>query len=264
MSVRAITFNLLHPIHGQNYDEMVMRNPQYNEKIRIDSTTAILKELVGQRREGEILIMALQEVSQMQLESIQREIPARIEFLKVTRIARLKESKRRDGYVGFPSEVAEYEVLLVSGATRVQNVKSWVFKKDTGKGWISVEIPERSLIAVSTHLSFGENRKEQIQDALVNPSGQSDINTTLVMGDFNCPCDQIRKDVISNAGDVVFIQADSATRIGKTGDGPLTAQETLDHFVIYGKQPFCSAVRVYETDVDMISDHRPVEAILDF
>ena len=61
-----------------------------------------------------------------------------------------------------------------------------------------------------------------------------------------------------------FIQADSATRIGTTGVGVMYASETLDHFVVYGKTPLVHAVRVYDTSVDSISDHRPVEAILEF
>lgn len=265
MALRVITFNCLHPIHGINWSEIPMRSTTYDETARVAATTQILRTLIGARRDGEVLVVALQEVSELQAMHLvvlnlefngteTRSTPSDIPKLRAPATA---------GYGNLPVSLSEHQMVLVFGA-KATVAERGVFAEDDTNGYCALDIPERSLRVVSTHLSYGARRLSQIAmlaDVAANALNTG-LSTCLITGDFNCTAEAARRSWLSEIP-CEIVSACTSTRIGKTGDGPMMAGETIDHFLVAGKPLAPHVVRVYETDTATISDHRPVEALFE-
>lgn len=266
MSITTVTFNLLHPIHGQNWDELIMRRSDYNEAKRIDGTVDCLHAIITRSlRDGnDVLCIALQEVSQPQMQRLvllAAGLNGHVAIVQLDDMPVLKEEKRRAGYTGFAEQNPEYEMVMVFGAAIGQTESNGAMFEG-GNGYIAVDIPERSLTFVSTHISFGTRRRGQIRqlEDVAARSGMRGRTTCIVGGDFNCTAKTVRE-TCSLPCEVV--SATSPTRIGKSGAHDFKAAETIDHFIVFGKQLAYPVVRVHETDVDFLSDHRPVEVVFE-
>jgi endonuclease/exonuclease/phosphatase family metal-dependent hydrolase len=247
INFRAVTFNTLHPVHGVNWGELPMLEDGYDEVTRTTDLYNLIVRIVESRRPDEILAVGLQEVSQSLLDMIRENGTISCMAQQTSRVPTYKSSKK-------PGD-AEYVALIVAGVALATDVKSGVFANDIGKAWVSCVVPELGGLRIGTlHASYGrDNRTSQLQSL-----ESRFYNHSFWMGDFNCPASELP--------DVIHLKhvysADTATRIGKCAVKGVVAQETIDHFwskTTFGGGVQCNAIRVYETDCRLLSDHRPVE-----
>lgn len=268
--MRLVTWNLLHPIHGQNYDEFPMRAANYNEPNRIDNITQYLRVIIESRRD-EVLLVALQEVSLQQLiavDTLTASFGGTAHSFRLDRETSLKMDKARRGF-GLPNIGPEFEMVLAFGAN-VSGSSGASFGNDSGKGYCVVDVPDQSLAFVSAHISYGPNRDMQIQQLLdvMSERRRRHQATFIVAGDFNCRAEFLEKKLVDF--DILqcehwsVLSATCPTRIGKHGPSDVAGQETLDHFIVVSANEIvCPVLRVHDTSVRALSDHLPVEAILE-
>ena len=268
-TVRVLTFNVLHPVHGQNYDELPMRSEHYDEPTRVAALITFLGHIIDAHRDEELLLIALQEVSERARAALLALALARgvhATSCKVARQAKLKPGKCRAGYTDAVGAAGadEYEMLLAFSPETLGATHCAVFENDAGKGFCALEAPESGVLFVSTHVSYGEKRHAQF--AALGAYAQAYVDThddsiCVVAGDFNCAHGALR----AGMPGAMVLTPQCASRIGVIGTGLLVSADTPSHVVVVSRMAIeCPVVRVYETDTAMLSDHRPVEAILEF
>lgn len=281
MSLRIVTFNALHPVHGQNWDTTPMRAGTYNEEKRSAAIVAVLRDVIGERRPpGEVLFVALQEVAGTLLARLtpaMNEMGGQVVSAQLGRMPKLKEGKRRAGYGdAMPAENSEFLVIVLFGLPVTTQVLAKNYENDAGKGYLAVDVPSRSLLFVTTHLSYSHGRNMQIRAlshlaALAHGRG---LEQCIVTGDYNCPATVAEQAFVAcNNTDLVtvrMIEAPTPTRTGTTGASDLVSAETIDHVAVLTAMASTlpplrtAAVRVYDIDCGTVSDHRPVEVCFEW
>ena len=221
------TWNLLHRVHAENWDEDVtLRWPDEDE--RIAATTA----RIAARTET---VVALQEVSGDQLASLRDALPGRtVLSFQYPRVPTPR--KGRD----LLRDRSEHLVLLVDGPATPVTEES--FPDDKGKGALAVAVG--GLLVIATHVSGDRRRTGQLA-RLAELAGPE----TVLLGDFNTA----RSTITAEFGDgftVAGFPADSlATRPG-------SHREFIDHVVTLGLATSTATV----DDSGGLSDHNIVHA----
>lgn len=240
--ISVATWNVLHRIHAENWDEdIVARWPDESE--RIAAVTARLASRAEQ-------VIALQEVSGDQLTSLRAGLAGRT--MHAFRYPRVPRPRRRPSQLYDP---AEYLVLLVGGPALADGpsrvVAAESFADDPGKGALAVRTADA--LFVSTHVSGDQRRTGQLAHLAGLTAGDLDHPTAL-LGDFNAD----RATVASGLGADFVIEDLSPgalpTRPRPPGSKPLY----IDHVAARGAG--ISAVAV--EDADGLSDHNLVRADL--
>jgi endonuclease/exonuclease/phosphatase family metal-dependent hydrolase len=269
MSVRGVTFNLLHPVHGMFKSDLPMSDTSYNEAKRIAGLMNVICEFINSRSGDEVLFIALQEVSRVQSAEFVRcaQVHGGVAALfEVPRVPKTRAEKRKAGYGALPDEMPELEMLLVFGAPLAKASDAAGYANDTGKGYCAIDVPERSLCVVSTHISYGAKRVQQFAELakIAQRASARGLRQCIVAGDYNCTADAVRSAWTQVQGPKCEVVSPPApTRIGAVSGSTLVAAETVDHFLVLSQQLRCHVARVYETDVHTLSDHRPVEAVFE-
>lgn len=232
--ITVATWNVLHRIHGENWDEDVaVRWPQ--EQERIAAVTARLKERPEQ-------VIALQEVSGDQLTSLRASLagPA-VHAFRYPRVP-----AAHDGTCPL-RDPAEYLVLLTKGPGL--QVAAWSSEDDPGKGALAVQAA--GAVFVTTHVSLDGRRARQLK-RLAGLAADRPGQPIVLLGDFNTD----RATVAAGLGDGFTVAAfppDSPpTRPGASRPG----LRYIDHVVVQN----ASVTGVAVEDADGLSDHNLVRA----
>lgn len=227
MVITVATWNLLHRVHAENWDEGVtLRWPDEDERI------AAITARLATRTET---VIALQEVSGDQLASLRDALPGRtvlsFEYPRVPTPRKGRDLLR---------DRAEHLVLLVAGpATRVAEES---FPDDKGKGALAAAVGD--LLVIATHVSGDRRRTGQLA-RLAELAGPE----TVLLGDFNT----VRGTITAGLGDgftVAGFAADSLPTRPGTGRG------FIDHVVTRGLTAGLATV----DDSGGLSDHNLVHA----
>lgn len=221
------TWNLLHRVHAENWDEDVAaRWP--DEDARIAAVTATL----AARTED---VIALQEVSGDQLASLLDGLPGRtVHEFQYPRVPAPR--KGRD----LLRDRSEHLVLLTTGPSTL--VTAEAFPDDKGKGALVVAVAGMRVIA--THISGDRRRTGQLA-RLAELSGQE----TVLLGDFNT----VRGTIAAGLGDGFMVAGFQA---GSLPTRPGSNRGFIDHVVTIGVTVGAATV----TGSGGLSDHNIVSA----
>ncbi len=225
--ITVATWNLLHRVHAENWDEDVTRRwPDEHERI-----AAITARLAARTE----TVIALQEVSGDQLASLRDALPART--VLSFRYPRIPTPRRgRDPL----RDRGEHLVLLVDGpATPVAGES---FPDDKGKGALVAALG--GLLVIATHVSGDRRRTGQLA-RLAELTGAE----TVLLGDFNTT----RGTVSAGLGDGFTVAGFAADSL-PTRPGPVRG--FIDHVVTRGLTPGTATV----DDSGGLSDHNIVHA----
>lgn len=89
---------------------------------------------------------------------------------------------------------------------------------------------------------------------------ENHATSCLVAGDYNCTRECVERALPG----VSVHEAKAPTRLGKSSaEHAIVAQETIDHTLVFGAPRALAVVRVHETDVHALSDHRPVSFVFE-
>ena len=225
--ITVATWNLLHRVHAENWDEpLTQRWP--DEAERIAAVTARLAALPAQ-------VIALQEVSGDQLASLRIALPGRtVHSFQYPRVPTPR--KGRD----LLHDRTEHLVLLTD--TPSTRLTATAFPDDAGKGALVVDVAGTTVIA--THVSGDRRRTGQLArlSELTAP-------TTILLGDFNTVRGTIEAGLGPGFTTATF-QADSLpTRPG-------SSRGFIDHVVVRGATTSPATVE----HSDGLSDHNIVRA----
>jgi endonuclease/exonuclease/phosphatase family metal-dependent hydrolase len=227
--ITVATWNVLHRVHAENWDEDVVRRWP-DESARIAAITARL----AARTER---VIALQEVSGDQLTSLRDALPGRT--FHTLRYPRVPKPRRGPNPLRDPTE---YLVLLVDGPSQAVSAES--FPDDPGKGALAVRID--GMLVVATHVSGDRRRTRQLARLAAIASGPAAV----LLGDFNAD----RATVISGLGNgfaVADLPPDALPTRPRASGSP-----HIDHVVVRGAVAGDAAVE----DVAGLSDHNLVRA----
>lgn len=220
--ITVATWNVLHRIHAENWDEDVAAHWP-DESKRIAAIAARVTELDAD-------VIALQEVSGDLLAALGptgRTVHA-MRYPRVPRPRRTASQLRDD---------TEHLVLLVNGPSR--QVATRAFKDDRGKGALAVETAGVTVIA--THVSWGDDKRPgqlaQLRELATPPA--------VVLGDFNADAATVLHD-LGDGFDTARLPSGQTTR----------GRQVIDHVIVHG----ATATDARVLDADGLSDHSPVWA----
>ncbi|MFI7673674.1 endonuclease/exonuclease/phosphatase family protein [Actinophytocola sp. NPDC049390] len=225
--ITVATWNLLHRVHAENWDEDVPRRwPDEDERI-----AAITARLAARTE----TVIALQEVSGDQLASLREGLPGRT-FLSF-RYPRVPTPRTgRDPL----RDRGEHLVLLVDGPATAVTEES--FADDRGKGALAATVGD--LLVIATHVSGDRRRTGQLA-RLAELAGPE----TVLLGDFN-----------TTRGTITACLGDGFTVAGFPADSPPTrpgpGRGFIDHVVTRGVTAGTATV----ADSGGLSDHNIVHA----
>ncbi len=225
--ITVATWNLLHRVHAENWDEPVTRRWP-DEAERITAVTARLTALSAQ-------VIALQEVSGDQLANLRAALPGRtIHSFQYPRVPQPRRGR------DLLHDRTEHLVLLTDLPSTLITAES--FEDDRGKGALVVDVAGTTVIA--THVS-GDRRRTGQLTRLAELAGP----TTVLLGDFNTAGGTVRSG-LGQDFTVAGFQADSRpTRPG-------SSRGFIDHVVTRGATPSPATV----DDSEGLSDHNIVRA----
>lgn len=235
-----VTWNVLHRIHAENWNEAAVLERYPEEAVRIAAITHRIKTLL---LEGEDTCVCLQEVSGDQLMSLRDALPSfTVCAFAYTRLPRLKQ--------GGPSQLTDPSEHLVTIARRASRLAAEAFPTDPGKGCLAVAVGDT--IVVNTHVSFGRRRGRQIaRVAALAGTGRSGV-----CGDFNATADEVLNAIGSGFSLCNLGPGAAPTRPSRESpDGRIPA---IDHIMVRGIQGAEGTV----VDVACESDHNVVRARL--
>lgn len=225
--MKLLTWNVLHRVHAERFDEPVIaRWP--DEAARIDAVVHAVDEALR-----DCSVALLQEVSGDLLIALQAHLPRWTVLNHL--YPRLPKPKRpMDG-----ADISEH--LVVIGPEGTQVVRSETFESDDGKGFLMATLPS-GVSVVSTHVSWGDRREAQL--ARLGEVLRACEGPMVVGGDFNA-----EREVVERAlgREVAVSVAPEHTRPG-TGE--------IDFLVARGAR--LEGVEV--VDVRGVSDHLAVRA----
>lgn len=229
--VAALTWNVLHRIHAENWAEPTIAHHP-DEATRIAGIT----EWLAARTEA---VIALQEVSGDLLASLRRAMPTRtIVDFRYPRIPRPRS------HATTLVDPAEHLVVLVQGQAR--EISAETSRGDFGKGLLAVATDD--LLVVDTHVTYGEGSAAQLarlRELVVAHGGPA-----IVLGDFNAARTTV---AVALGEDFVPALADEAalpTRPRQRND----KASSIDHVFAYR----CTPAAAHVEDARGLSDHNLV------
>jgi endonuclease/exonuclease/phosphatase family metal-dependent hydrolase len=140
--MRLITWNVLHRIHAQNWDEAAVLAAFPDESARLD---AILRRIEGWMSGSQETCVALQEVSGDLLERLRARFPEAVHSFQYQELPRL----RREG----PSSLRDPSQHLVTVLPEARALVGEDFSDGGGYGFLAVQ--RGALRIVNTHVRFG-------------------------------------------------------------------------------------------------------------
>lgn len=239
--MRMATWNVLHRVHAENWDEGVV-TPFPDESVRVEAVAARVAELMA----GGVEVVCLQEVSGDQLAALRGALPAGAEVFELTYPRR--PAPRRP-HVGRLRDPAEHLVTLVAADRPAKLLISQVFPDDPGKGFLGVDVAG-ALVVFNTHVSFGERSPGQL--ARLSEAARRAPKAAL-LGDFNAGVYQVADGLGPDFAAATLPPGALPTRPRAKAEGK---HQNIDHILVRGAS-------VTEADVRSaggLSDHNLVVA----
>ena len=171
--MRIATWNVLHRVHAENYDEGVVA-PFPDEAVRV----AAIAARVAAQMAGGVLVVCLQEVSGDQLAALRTHLPAETQVFDAIYPRRPQPQRPHVGRLRDPTE---HLVTVVASALPARHLESQVFPDDPGKGFLAVELGG-GLAVFNTHVSFGDRREGQLGRLAAAARMRA---ASVLLGDFN-------------------------------------------------------------------------------
>lgn len=234
-SLSVITWNVLHRVHADNWQEPAIE-AHPDEQARI---AAITEAVVAQLEQVDALL--LQEVSGDQLAA-----------LRSTGLAALSMSYRRVPTARrLPNPLADgSEHLVIVGRGVGPPVVQHGFADDPGKGVLAAVCGDASLLCA--HLSYGERHRGQWREVVVLASG---LRAPVILGgDLNVD----RETAAALLGPGASWGQQRGGRPTRPRAAPSEKSVDIDHVVAWGGQ----IVDLEVLDGRGLSDHNPVRALI--
>ena len=228
------TWNVLHRVHGENWDEPVVRHWP-DEQERIAAITRRIAAIDAQ-------VIALQEVSGDQLDSL-RALPRTLLAFRYPRLPTVRRGRPQ------LLDPTEHLVLLVDGAAD-QGVGE-AFTSDPGKGLLAARVGAVTIVV--THVTSGPAGAAQLR-RLVQVADDAE-RPAVVLGDFNASFAKVAAGLgaqfaAHDPGPAVPTRPRLADALKST---------SIDHVFVRGASPRHTEV----IDVRGLSDHNLVVARVD-
>ena len=177
-SLTVMTWNVLHRIHGHNWNEAAVRG-EPDEGRRLAGISRLIVEQLG---EGPAVV-CLQEVSGDQLASLRGQLPPDAALFNhpYPRMPRVKDPAS----ITAPllTDPSEHLAVVVRGLPSPRVVAARTYPNDQGKGMLVVEAGAFTICC--THVTWAEKGRSQLE--LLAAQAQGAPGTAIVAGDFNAP-----------------------------------------------------------------------------
>ncbi len=238
------TWNVLHRIHAENWDEPVIADHP-DERARI----AAIAERIATVLLPECAVVCLQEVSGDQLAAVRLALPASAQVVSMV-YPRIPRPRRGTSQLVDPTEhLAIVTVGLSSGSGRAEAA----FPTDPGKGYLAIELTPGGVVMIATHVSYGERHVAQCAELSAVAGRQRD--GVVILGDFNAPSATVTRALGPDFTAAELPEGSLPTHPRST---PSARSRDIDHVIaLRGK---VSAARV--VSAERLSDHNIVLAQL--
>lgn len=183
-SITLATWNVLHRVHAENYDEGVVA-PHPDEAARTAAIAALAAEVMA----GGVAALCLQEVSGDQRDALRRALPAGAGLFE---LAYPRRPQPRRPHVGRLRDATELLVTVVAPGIAAEAVASLVYPDDPGKGFLGVRVAG-ALSVFNTHVSFGERSPGQL--TRLATAARTGALPAALLGDFNAGVRHIGADL---------------------------------------------------------------------
>ncbi len=267
-----VTWNVLHRVHAENWEEPAIDLHLDDEPGRIAGVTARVAALLAADHD----VVCLQEVSGDQLASLRAVLPEGTQLV-VLRYPRVPAPRAGATHQATLADPGEHLVTVVAAGRTIHAGPAAAFDDDPGKGYLTVDVAlapavhvaaapaarpaaaPAAIRIVNTHVTYGPRAAGQLARlAAVATAGPA---AAVVAGDFNAD----RAAVAAGLGAglaarrtlAVAVPAAPAlrTRPRATSD----KSQDIDHVVALGLRPLACAVLA----AGGFSDHNLVEARLE-
>lgn len=267
-----VTWNVLHRVHAENWEEPAIDLHLDDEPGRIAGVTARVAALLAADHD----VVCLQEVSGDQLASLRAVLPEGTQLV-VLRYPRVPAPRAGATHQATLADPGEHLVTVVAAGRTIHAGPAAAFDDDPGKGYLTVDVAlapavhvaaapaarpaaaPAAIRIVNTHVTYGPRAAGQLARlAAVATAGPA---AAVVAGDFNAD----RAAVAAGLGAglaarrtlAVAVPAAPAlrTRPRATSD----KSQDIDHVVALGLRPLACAVLA----AGGFSDHNLVEALLE-
>ncbi|MDB4940809.1 MAG: Endonuclease/exonuclease/phosphatase [Labilithrix sp.] len=240
MRLRVVTWNVLHRVHAENWEEPCARQFP-DEAVRIAGITS---RVVGFLAAG-VDAVCLQEVSGDQLASLRAALPAGADLFEhqYPRLPRLRRTP-----CGTTLTDANEHLVTIARTAGAAKVGSRTFDKDPGKGLLVVELAA-GIHLVCTHLSYGGRKGVQLAE--IAAAAERASVAAIVVGDTNAPAAAVH----AALGPAWVVS--KLTAVTRVNDGP-RGGSIIDHVLVRG-----GVLEEAGTgDGGGLSDHVPVLATI--
>lgn len=218
-ALRLATWNVLHRVHAENFDEgVVAAHP--DEAVRAASIAALAAETLA----GGVTALCLQEVSGDQIEALRRALPVDARLFE---LAYPRRPQPRHAHVGRLRDATESLVTVVAPGVPAESHSSLVFPDDPGKGFLGIRLG--GLLVFNTHLSFGERAPGQL--ARLAAAARAGALPSAVLGDFNAGAGPVAAGLGADFGAATLAVGALPTRPRSQPDGK---DQHIDHVFVRG------------------------------
>ncbi|MCL4227958.1 MAG: endonuclease/exonuclease/phosphatase family protein [Myxococcales bacterium] len=255
-----VTWNVLHRVHAENWEEPAIDLHLDDEPGRIAGVTARVAALLAADHD----VVCLQEVSGDQLASLRAVLPEGTQLV-VLRYPRVPAPRAGATHQATLADPGEHLVTVVAAGRTIHAGPAAAFDDDPGKGYLTVDVASDVAAApaairiVNTHVTYGSRAAGQLARlAVVATAGPA---AAVVAGDFNAD----RAAVAAGLGAGVAARRALAVAVPPAPALPTRPRATsdksqdIDHVVALGLRPLACAVLA----AGGLSDHNLVEARLD-
>jgi endonuclease/exonuclease/phosphatase family metal-dependent hydrolase len=218
--LRLATWNVLHRVHAENFDEGVV-TPHPDEAARAAAIAALTAEVMA----GGVSVLCLQEVSGDQLAALRRALPAGTGFFS---LAYPRRPQPRRPHVGRLRDATEHLVTVVAPGIAAEDGAKLVYPDDPGKGFLGVRVAG-ALGVFNTHVSFGERCPGQL--ARLATAARGDAQPAALLGDFNAGVRHIAAGLGEDFAAAPLPADAMPTRPRSTPDGK---DQHIDHVFVRG------------------------------
>jgi endonuclease/exonuclease/phosphatase family metal-dependent hydrolase len=238
--LRVVTWNVLHRVHGENWQELpIDAFPDERERTR-----GVVRR-VAEWLDGGVDAVCLQEASGDLSAALDEALGARARRFAHVYPRVPKPRTPAPAPLGDPREL-----LLTFTARPARQVESATFATDPGKGLLAIELGGVIRI-VNTHVSSGPRRDDQL--ARVRGAATA-AGAAVVVGDFNAPAD-----VVGAALGVEFAVSDLRGQPPTRSASRSLPGKCIDHVAAFGGELAAATV----IDVGGLSDHNAVVGDVD-
>lgn len=239
-SITLATWNVLHRVHAENYDEGVVA-PHPDEAARAAAIAALAAEVMA----GGVAVLCLQEVSGDQLAALRRALPAGTGFFE---LAYPRTPQPRRPHVGRLRDNTELLVTVVAPGLTAEAGAELVYPDDPGKGFLGVRVAG-ALGVFNTHVSFGERCPGQL--GRLAAAARTCALPAALLGDFNAGVRHIAADLGEDFAAAALPADAMPTRPRSKPDGK---DQHIDHVFVRG----ATARDAHVIDCRGLSDHNLV------